>query len=83
MREPELLPGKLPVLMLNGKYDSGFLLDVSVIPMYELLGTPKIDKVLKIYETDHYVPKSELVKESLNWLDKYFGPVERKTTSKD
>jgi hypothetical protein len=63
--------------MLNGRYDHTFLLEISVIPAYELLGTPKIDKVMKIYETSHYIPKSDLVKESLNWLDKYFGPVEK------
>jgi|OpeIllAssembly_1097287.scaffolds.fasta_scaffold684723_2 hypothetical protein len=29
---------------------------------------------LLIYETDHYVPKQELIKESVAWLDKYLGP---------
>jgi hypothetical protein len=32
---------------------------------------------LVLYETDHFVPKSEIIKETLNWLDKYFGPVKK------
>ena len=65
----------IPVLMLNGRYDYTFPLETSVIPMFNLLGTPESDKLLKIYETDHYVPKNEIIKETLNWLDRYLGPV--------
>jgi eukaryotic-like serine/threonine-protein kinase len=61
--------------MLNGKYDYTFPFDKTVKPFYELLGTPAKDKKLVLYETDHYVPKNELIKEVLGWLDKYFGPV--------
>jgi eukaryotic-like serine/threonine-protein kinase len=66
---------KIPVLMLNGKYDMTFPLEKSVIPFYNLLGTPTKDKRLCVYETDHYVPKNEMIKETLNWLDHYLGPV--------
>ena len=66
---------KIPVLMLNGKFDYNFPLETTVKPFFDLLGTPEKDKLLKIYETDHYVPKSEMIKETLNWLDKYLGPV--------
>jgi cephalosporin-C deacetylase-like acetyl esterase len=68
---------KIPVLMLNGRYDYYYPLETSVKPMYDLLGTPEADKDLKIYETDHFVPKNEMIKETLDWLDKYFGPVNR------
>jgi dienelactone hydrolase len=68
---------KIPVLMLNGKYDMIFPLETNVKPMFDLLGTPDEHKVLKIYDTDHFVPKNEMIKESLNWLDKYFGPVRK------
>jgi dipeptidyl aminopeptidase/acylaminoacyl peptidase len=66
---------KIPTLMLNGKYDYRYNIDINVTPFYRLLGTPAKDKILKVYETDHYVPRSEKIKETLNWLDKYFGPV--------
>ncbi len=68
---------KIPVLMLNGKYDFLFPYESTVKPMFDLLATPEQDKKLVLYETDHFVPKSEIVKETLNWLDKYFGPVKR------
>ncbi len=45
--------------------------------MYDLLGTPKEDKQLVLFDTDHFVPWTELVKHTLAWLDKYLGPVNR------
>jgi dienelactone hydrolase len=64
-----------PVLMMNGRYDFIFPLESNVQPMFELLGTAEEDKSLKIYDTPHYMPRNDLIKETLNWLDKYFGPV--------
>ena len=61
--------------MLNGRYDMSLNFDTSVKPFYDLLGTPKEDKHVYVYETDHFVPKSEMIKETLNFLDRYFGPV--------
>jgi len=67
----------IPVLMLNGKYDFVFPLESTVKPMFDYLGTPEQHKELIIYETNHFVPKTEMIKEVLNWLDKYFGPVNK------
>jgi dienelactone hydrolase len=64
-----------PVLMLNGKYDMYFPVETSQKPMFDLLGTPAKDKNLLIYDTGHLVPKTELIKETLAWYDKYLGPV--------
>jgi len=64
-----------PVLMLNGKYDVTFPYETSVKPMYDLLGTPEKEKYLFVYDTDHYIPKSEMIKETLRFLDQYFGEV--------
>jgi len=64
---------KIPTLMLNGKYDMTFPYAMAVKPMFDLLGTPKEDKVLKLYDTDHLIPENEFIKETLGWLDKYFG----------
>ena len=67
---------KVPTLMLNGKYDiHAFPYDTSVKPMYDLLGTAKEDKHLAVFETDHFIPRNELIKHTLGWLDKYLGPV--------
>jgi dienelactone hydrolase len=64
-----------PTLMLHGRYDMAIPLDAEAKPMFELLGTPSADKVLKVYDTDHFIERKELIKESLAWLDKYLGPV--------
>jgi serine/threonine protein kinase/dienelactone hydrolase len=65
---------KVPTLMLNGRYDMIVPFD-TVKPMFDLLGTPAAHKRLRLYETDHFVPRNELIKESLAWLDRYLGPV--------
>ena len=68
---------KTPVLMLNGKYDFVFPYETTVIPMFDFLGTPEQHKKLVLCNTDHFIPKTEMIKETLDWLDKYLGPVER------
>ena len=66
---------KIPTLMLNGRYDMSFPYELSVRPMFEFLGTPPDQKELKLYDTDHFIPRAETIKETLRWLDKYLGPV--------
>lgn len=66
---------KIPTLMLNGRYDSIFPVETSQKPMFEYLGTPAKDKQWKLYKTDHIPPRNELIKETIDWLDKYLGPV--------
>lgn len=66
---------KQPVLMLNGKHDMYFPVETSQKPMFDLLGTPKQDKKIIIYESGHLVPRTDFVKETLFWYDKYLGPV--------
>jgi len=66
---------KIPVIMLNGKYDNYFPVETSQKPMFSLFGTPPTQKKYVLYETGHFVPRNQLIKESLDWLDKYLGPV--------
>ena len=66
---------KIPVLMLNGRYDHYFPYETSQIPMFQLFGTPAEHKKQVIYETGHFVPRAQLIRESLDWLDRYLGPV--------
>jgi serine/threonine protein kinase/formylglycine-generating enzyme required for sulfatase activity/dienelactone hydrolase len=66
-----------PVLMLNGRYDHFFPVDSSQIPMFKLLGTPQENKRQIIYDSGHIVPRNQVIKESLDWLDRHFGPVNR------
>jgi len=66
---------KAPTLMINGRYDTGFSYETSIKPLFDLLGTPDEHKELKLYATDHIPPRNEFIKETLNWLDRYLGPV--------
>lgn len=65
----------VPILMLNGRYDLALLYDSEVQPMYQFLGTPDEHKNLIVYETDHWIDRREVTKETLAWLDRYLGPV--------
>jgi eukaryotic-like serine/threonine-protein kinase len=66
---------KQPVLMLNGHYDFFFPVESTQDPFYRLLGSRKDQKKHLLYETGHNLPRNELIKETLNWLDQYLGPV--------
>jgi len=66
---------KQPILMLNGEHDMFFPLETSQRPMFDFLGTPVTDKKIIVYKSGHQVPRTEFVKETLRWYDKYLGPV--------
>ncbi len=68
---------KIPVLMLNGKYDASFIYKTSQRPMFELLGTSQKLKRKITYDSGHFVPRNQLIKEVLNWLDQHLEPVQR------
>ena len=70
---------KIPVLMLNGQYDFIHPVETAQLPMFHRLGTPKKDKRHRTFETGHWLPHSERVRQTLAWLDKYLGPVKRRT----
>ena len=66
---------KIPILMLNGKYDLTFPFDTSAKPLFDMLGTPREHKRQIAYDSDHFLPHNEMIKETLAWLDRYLGPV--------
>jgi eukaryotic-like serine/threonine-protein kinase len=66
---------RIPVLMLNGRYDHYFPVETAQKPMFMLLGTPPENKKWIVYDGGHFVPRDQLIKESLLWLDRYLGAV--------
>ena len=64
----------VPLLMLNGKYDFFFPVEISQKPFFQMLGTPAEHKKYIVYEGGHDVPRTALITETLAWLDKYLGP---------
>ena len=69
---------KIPVLLLNGRYDSLFPHETSQKPLFESLGTQTEYKHHIVFETGHSIHgyRNEMIKETLDWLDRYLGPVE-------
>ena len=78
---PEVLPlnflprVKVPTIMLNGRYDSRFSLETSAKPMFNLLGCLDEDKKLVVFDSEHMLPRNEMIKEILAWLEMQLGPV--------
>jgi hypothetical protein len=67
----------VPVLQFNGRYDPDFKYETSAKPFFELLGTNPSNKKHVVEPTGHFVPRSVVIGETLGWLDKYLGPVDR------
>jgi formylglycine-generating enzyme required for sulfatase activity/dienelactone hydrolase/predicted Ser/Thr protein kinase len=66
-----------PVLLLNGRDDFLFPLETAQRPLLARLGTPPADKKLVLLDGGHILPRSkDLVREALDWFDRYLGPVD-------
>jgi eukaryotic-like serine/threonine-protein kinase len=65
----------VPTLMVNGRYDSGYPVQSSQLPMFQLLGTRDSEKRHIVFETGHTPATDAMIKEMLDWLDRYVGPV--------
>ena len=63
----------MPVLLLSGEFDSTAPLE-NARRYFELLGTRAGDKKHVIAPGGHFVPRDLLVRETLDWLDRYLGP---------
>jgi alpha-beta hydrolase superfamily lysophospholipase len=64
---------KVPVLMLNGKFDNFYPTVSSQQPLFKLLGTPAEDKLRLEYEAAHNIPRAVMIKAVVDWMDKYSG----------
>ena len=67
----------IPVLMVNGAYDSILPVAVSQEPMLLRLGTDPAQKRHVVFKSGHAVTvpevRNDLVREVLAWLDTYLG----------
>ena len=72
---------RIPTLMVNGRYDFIFPLETSQVLLFRLLGAPEKDKRRVVLDTAHDVMqvRGEAVREILDWLDRYLGPVGKPT----
>jgi dipeptidyl aminopeptidase/acylaminoacyl peptidase len=69
---------KVPVLLLGGQNDFYYPVETSQAPMFKLLGTPAEHKRHVIFEgAGHVPPRIEVIRETLDWLDRYLGTVRK------
>ena len=66
---------RTPTLMLSGRDDFRFPLELSQKPMFRLLGTKADDKRHVLFDGGHIPGRLAPVKPTLEWLDRYLGPV--------
>jgi formylglycine-generating enzyme required for sulfatase activity/dienelactone hydrolase len=66
---------RVPVLMVNGRYDFGAPLETSQLPLFRLLGSKPGEKRHAVFDSGHVAPWPDVVRETLDWLDRYLGPV--------
>jgi dipeptidyl aminopeptidase/acylaminoacyl peptidase len=66
---------RIPVLMENGRLDFNFPLEQSQRPLFRLFGTPEASKKHVLFDSGHVPPFTEVARETLDWLDRFLGPV--------
>jgi dienelactone hydrolase len=71
----------LPTLIVNGRQDFMRPYESSQVPFFERLGTSQSDKRFAVYDGPHVPPRVAMIKEILDWLDKYLGPVSTSATN--
>ena len=66
---------RIPVLMMGGKHDYIHPLETAQKPLFDQLGTPAAQKRHVVLDSGHSLPRPDMIRETLAWLDRYLGPV--------
>jgi dienelactone hydrolase len=67
---------RTPVLLLNGRYDFYDPPELQQA-LFRSLGASPADKRYVLSESGHLPPLQDIMREVLNWLDRYLGPVQQ------
>jgi pimeloyl-ACP methyl ester carboxylesterase len=62
--------------MISGKNDVLRPVETYQAPMFESLGTLEHLKRHAILDGGHLPPEEQIIRETLQWFDRYLGPVE-------
>jgi cephalosporin-C deacetylase-like acetyl esterase len=70
----------IPVLMVNGRNDEVLPVETRQLPLFRALGTPEKDKRHILVDGSHtnVMTQPRLMKEILDWFDRYLGAVQAK-----
>jgi hypothetical protein len=61
----------------GGRHDHFFPEGPTQRPFRQLLGTAAKDRRFVLYDAGHALPRKDVARESIDWLDRYLGPVRR------
>ena len=69
----------VPTLLINGRHDLYYPHDASQLRMFELLGSARADKNHVVFDEEGHTltDRPAVMREVLDWLDRYLGPVNR------
>jgi dienelactone hydrolase len=62
---------KVPILMINGRFDQFFPLEESQLPLFQLLGSHEKKQIH--FDTTHATPEKETIQLANDWLDRHLG----------
>ena len=80
-RPPEIEPinfaprVRVPTLMVSGRQDFARPVETLQRPVFNLLGPPPDQKRFALFEGGHIPRLQDVIREILDWLDRYLGPV--------
>ena len=66
---------RTPTLMVSGKQDFARPVETLQRPLFNLLGSPPDQKKLAQFDGGHLPKLQDVIREILDWLDRYLGPV--------
>jgi dipeptidyl aminopeptidase/acylaminoacyl peptidase len=64
-----------PTLMLTGRQDFSRPVETLQRPLFNLLGPPADRKRLALFDGGHIPRLQDIIREILDWLDRYLGPI--------
>jgi dienelactone hydrolase len=66
---------RVPTLMVSGRQDFARPIETQQRPLFNLLGPPPDQKRFALFEGGHIPRLQDIIREMLDWLDRYLGPV--------
>ncbi len=68
---------RMPTVLINGRYDFQHPYETGQVPFFRSLGAPDEHKKFVLLETGHVPPWNDVIRETLDWLDRYLGSVDQ------
>lgn len=66
---------RVPTLMVSGRQDFARPIETQQRPVFNLLGPPPDQKRFALFEGGHIPRLQDVIREILDWLDRFLGPV--------